>query len=146
MTILWSLQRKKSGRPRKRGPVLIARTWSGAVNTEEPMTNYDLTSIGAVTTSAKLAHIRANQEPDQSSYNAAWLRGYADALTGEVVAVVNERVLVAGIGGGLYLHKYPVISHWEASTPNKVGVLLLYIAVLRVGQCDQGQDRLYKDA
>lgn len=45
-----------------------------------------------------------------------------------------------------YLHKYPVISHWEASTPNKVGVLLLYIAVLRVGQCDQGQDRLYKDA
>ena len=36
------------------------------------MTNYDLTSIGAVTTSAKLAHIRANQEPDQSSYNAAW--------------------------------------------------------------------------
>ena len=122
MTILWSLQRKKSGRPRKKGPVLIARTWSGAVNTEEPMTNYDLTSIGAVTTSAKLAHIRANQEPDQSSYNAAWLRGYADALTGEVVAVVNERVLVAGIGGGLYLHKYPVISHWEASTPNKVGV------------------------
>ena len=100
MTILWSLQRKKSGRPRKKGPVLIARTWSGAVNTEEPMTNYDLTSIGAVTTSAKLAHIRANQEPDQSSYNAAWLRGYADALTGEVVAVVNERVLVAGIGGG----------------------------------------------
>ena len=142
MTILWSLQRKKSGRPRKKGPVLIARTWSGAVNTEEPMTNYDLTSIGAVTTSAKLAHIRANQEPDQSSYNAARLRGYADALTGEVVAVVNERVLVAGIGGGLYLHKYPVISHWEASTPNKVGVLLLYIAVLRVGQCDQGQDRL----
>ena len=110
------------------------------------MTNYDLTSIGAVTTSAKLAHIRANQEPDQSSYNAARLRGYADALTGEVVAVVNERVLVAGIGGGLYLHKYPVISHWEASTPNKEGVLLLYIAVLRVGQCDQGQDRLYKDA
>lgn len=146
MTILWSLQRKKSGRPRKKGPVLIARTWSGAVNTEEPMTNYDLTSIGAVTTSAKLAHIRANQEPDQSNYNAARLRGYADALTGEVVAVVNERVLVAGIGGGLYLHKYPVISHWEASTPNKVGVLLLYIAVLRVGQCDQGQDRLYKDA
>ena len=146
MTILWSLQRKKSGRPRKKGPVLIARTWSGAVNTEEPMTNYDLTSIGAVTTSAKLAHIRANQEPDQSSYNAARLRGYADALTGEGVAVVNERVLVAGIGGGLYLHKYPVISHWEASTPNKVGVLLLYIAVLRVGQCDQGQDRLYKDA
>ena len=146
MTILWSLQRKKSGRPRNKGPVLIARTWSGAVNTEEPMTNYDLTSIGAVTTSAKLAHIRANQEPDQSSYNAAWLRGYAAALTGEVVAVVNERVLVAGIGGVRYLHKYPGISHWEASTPNKVGVLLLYIAVLRVGQCDQGQDRLYKDA
>ena len=35
------------------------------------MTNYDLTSIGAVSASAKLAHIRANQEPDQSSYNAA---------------------------------------------------------------------------
>lgn len=34
------------------------------------MTNYDLTSIGAVSASAKLAHIRANQELDQSSYIA----------------------------------------------------------------------------
>lgn len=32
------------------------------------MTNYDLTSIGAVSASAKLAHIRVNQELDQSSY------------------------------------------------------------------------------
>ena len=45
------------------------------------MTNYDLTSIGAVSASAKLAHIRANQEPDQSSYNARmapWLRRRPD--------------------------------------------------------------------
>lgn len=43
----------------------------------ETMTNYDLTSIGAVSASAKLAHIRANQELEQSSYNAAWLHGYS---------------------------------------------------------------------
>ena len=47
----------------------------GAVNAEKPMTNYTLTSVGAVSASAELAHIRANQEPDQSSYNAAWLHG-----------------------------------------------------------------------
>ena len=35
------------------------------------MPNYDLSSIGAVSTSAELAHIRANQEPNQDSYNAA---------------------------------------------------------------------------
>ena len=40
-----------------------------------------LSSIAAVSASAKLAHIRANQEPNQDSYNAAWLHGYADALT-----------------------------------------------------------------
>lgn len=58
------------------------------------MTNYDLTSIGAVSASAKLAHIRANQEPDQSSYNAAWLHGYADALTNVADALEHQKELM----------------------------------------------------
>ncbi|MCI9506018.1 MAG: hypothetical protein HFF62_05425 [Oscillospiraceae bacterium] len=44
------------------------------------MPNYDLSSIEAVTASAKLARTIADQEPSQSSYNAAWLHGYAAAL------------------------------------------------------------------
>lgn len=63
------------------------------------MTNYDLTSIGAVSASAKLAHIRANQEPDQSSYNAAWLHGYADALTNVADALEHQKELMDSIIG-----------------------------------------------
>jgi hypothetical protein len=44
------------------------------------MPNYDLSTPGAVAASAKLARKRADEEPNQSSYNAAWLHGYADAL------------------------------------------------------------------
>ena len=39
------------------------------------MPDYNLSSISAVSASAELAHIRANQEPNQDSYNAAWLPG-----------------------------------------------------------------------
>jgi len=44
------------------------------------MPNYNLSSIGALTAASELAHIRADQEPSQDSYNAAWLHGYASAL------------------------------------------------------------------
>ena len=44
------------------------------------MPAYDLSSIGVVAASAELARIRASLEPNQDSYNAAWLHGYADAL------------------------------------------------------------------
>ena len=57
------------------------------------MPNYDLSSIGAVSASAELAHIRANQEPNQDSYNAAWLHGYADALAIPYVAIIGESEL-----------------------------------------------------
>ena len=40
------------------------------------MPAYDLSSPGAVSASAEQARIRAGQEPDQNSYNAAWLHGY----------------------------------------------------------------------
>lgn len=63
------------------------------------MTNYDLTSIGAVSASAKLAHIRVNQELDQSSYNAAWLHGYADALTNVADALEHQQELMDSIIG-----------------------------------------------
>ena len=41
---------------------------------------YDLSSIGAISAAAEQARVRAGQEPDQGSYNAAWLHGYAQAL------------------------------------------------------------------
>lgn len=47
---------------------------------EKPAPQYDLSSAVSVFVSAGLARERA-QEPDQSSYNAAWLHGYAKALT-----------------------------------------------------------------
>ena len=63
------------------------------------MPNYDLSSIAAVSASADLAHIRANQEPNQDSCNAAWLHGYADALTHTAEALEPQRELMEGIIG-----------------------------------------------
>ena len=48
---------------------------------ERPTPQYDLSSAVSIFVSAGLARERAAQEPDQSSYNAAWLHGYAKALT-----------------------------------------------------------------
>ncbi len=41
------------------------------------MPNYDLSSIVALAAASELAHTRADQEPSQNSYNAAWPHGYA---------------------------------------------------------------------
>lgn len=48
---------------------------------EDKAPQYDLSSTKALRASAKLARARADKEPNQDSYNAAWLHGYADALT-----------------------------------------------------------------
>jgi len=69
------------------------------------MPDYNLSSISAVSASAELAHIRANQEPNQDSYNAAWLHGYADALTKAAESLGTP----AGTDGGhhrLYGERY----------------------------------------
>ena len=66
---------------------------------EELMPNYDLTSGGAIAASAELAHVRANQEPNQDSYNAAWLHGYADALTHAAEALEPQGELMDAIIG-----------------------------------------------
>lgn len=58
-----------------------------------------LSSIAAVSASAELAHIRANQEPNQDSYNAAWLHGYADALTKAAESLEPRRELMEAIIG-----------------------------------------------
>lgn len=63
------------------------------------MANYDLTSIGALFSSAKLARIRASLEPDQGGYNAAWLHGYADALTNVADALEPQQELMDAIIG-----------------------------------------------
>lgn len=41
---------------------------------------YNLSTPAAITEAAKEAKTRANMEPSQGSYNAAWLHGYASAL------------------------------------------------------------------
>ena len=63
------------------------------------MPDYNLFSIAAVSASAELAHIRANQEPNQDSYNAAWLHGYADALTKAAESLEPQRELMEAIIG-----------------------------------------------
>ncbi len=42
--------------------------------------NYDLSTYAAICDAEKDATHRANIEPNQSSYNAGWLHGYARAL------------------------------------------------------------------
>lgn len=44
------------------------------------MSKYKLTTPAEIRQAAERAEIRANNEPDQKSYNAAWLHGYAQAL------------------------------------------------------------------
>ena len=63
------------------------------------MPNYDLSSIGAVSASAELARLRASREPDQDSYNAAWLHGYADALANVADALEPQQELMDAIIG-----------------------------------------------
>ena len=63
------------------------------------MPNYDLSSIAALSASAELAHVRANQEPNQDSYSAAWLHGYADALTKAAESLEPQRELIEAIIG-----------------------------------------------
>ena len=63
------------------------------------MPNYDLSSIGAVAASAELARVRASREPNQDSYNAAWLHGYADALANVADALEPQQELMDAIIG-----------------------------------------------
>jgi len=63
------------------------------------MPNYDLSSIGALTVASELAHIRANREPSQDSYNAAWLHGYASALTDAARQLESRQKLIDAITG-----------------------------------------------
>ena len=60
---------------------------------------YDLSSIGAIAASAELARARANQEPSQDSYNAAWLHGYADALADAAKQLEPQQQLFDAIIG-----------------------------------------------
>lgn len=63
------------------------------------MPAYDLSSIGAVSASAELACLRASREPNQDSYNAAWLHGYADALANVADALEPQQELMDAIIG-----------------------------------------------
>ncbi len=63
------------------------------------MPNYDLSSIGALTVASELAHIRANREPSQDGYNAAWLHGYASALADAAKQLEPQQELIDAITG-----------------------------------------------
>jgi len=58
---------------------------------------YDLSCGEAIAASAKLARIRAGQEPDQSSYNAAWLHGYADALSHATDVLESQQEFISAL-------------------------------------------------
>ena len=58
---------------------------------------YDLSSISAISAAAEQARIRAGQEPNQGSYNAAWLHGYAQALADAAEQLEQHRQLIAGV-------------------------------------------------
>ena len=66
---------------------------------EAAMPAYDLSSIGAVAASVEPARIRASREPNQDSYNAAWLHGYADALANVADALEPQQELMDAIIG-----------------------------------------------
>lgn len=63
------------------------------------MPDYDLSSIGALTAASELAHTRADQEPSQDSYNAAWLHGYADALADAARQLEPQQELIDALIG-----------------------------------------------
>ena len=63
------------------------------------MPAYDLSSPSAVSASAEQARIRASQEPDQNSYNAAWLHGYASALANVADALEPQQERMDAIIG-----------------------------------------------
>lgn len=68
------------------------------------MPDYDLSSIGAVSAAAGLARTRADQEPFQDSYNAAWLHGYADALADAAKQLEPQQELIDAIIGYMGEH------------------------------------------
>lgn len=63
------------------------------------MPNYDLSTPVAISDSAKLARKRADEEPNQSGYNAAWLHGYADALLDAARQLEPQQKLIDAIIG-----------------------------------------------
>ena len=91
--------KKKKNRRKSPSPGGNGERRSPFFQRRKPMPNYDLSSIAAVSASAELAHIRANQEPNQDSYNAAWLHGYADALANVADALEPQQELMDAIIG-----------------------------------------------
>lgn len=58
---------------------------------------YDLSGIGAISAAAEQARARADQEPNQGSYNAAWLHGYAQALADTAEQLERQQQLTADV-------------------------------------------------
>ena len=63
------------------------------------MNKYNLSNVTEVRAAAAQAITRAHQEPDQSSYNAGWLHGYAKALADTANAMTPQWNLMEAIVG-----------------------------------------------
>lgn len=61
------------------------------------MSKYSLSNVTEVHAAAVQAIACANDEPDQSSYNAGWLHGYAKALTDTENAMTPQWNLMEAI-------------------------------------------------
>lgn len=57
------------------------------------MPQYDLSSVGALFAAAEQARARAGRESNQNGYNAAWLHGYAQALSDAAEQLEAQQVL-----------------------------------------------------
>ena len=66
------------------------------------MDQYNLSNISAVNEASGQVRVRANQEPNQSSYNAGWLHGYANALSDAAQGLTPQWNLMDAIAYGLY--------------------------------------------
>lgn len=105
------------------------------------MPDYDLSSIGAVSVSAGLARARADQEPSQDSYNAAWLHGYADALADAARQLDPQQELIDAIIG--YMGEHNDSAELYAMLHDDLG--LSHEDILSLGfdlpQCQEGSSR-----
>ena len=58
------------------------------------MPKYDLSTYGAILSASDLASTHAGNDPNQNGYNAAWLHGYARALTEVAQQLRHQQTLI----------------------------------------------------
>lgn len=91
---------------------------------------YDLSNIGAISSAAEQACARAGQEPNQGSYNAAWLHGYAQALADAAEQLERQQQLTADVpvrpndGDGMVIRFIDSEYHQLFAIPDGANIIL----------------------